>query len=61
MARLAPMIHSVNITNFKCFRELSLSGFGRLNVIVGDNASGKTAFLEAIYLSQTGRPAVRKS
>jgi ABC-type branched-subunit amino acid transport system ATPase component len=43
------MIESVEIENFRGFRELRLSGFRRINIVVGDNGAGKTAFLEALY------------
>jgi len=45
------MIESVEIENFRGFRELQLSGFRRINIIVGDNGAGKTGFLEAMYLA----------
>ena len=58
MTTLAPMIDSLQIKNFKCFRTLSLSDLGTLNVVVSDNASGKTALLESIFLSQVANPEV---
>ena len=39
------MIHSAEIRNFRCFKELSIDGCRRFNVIVGDNGAGKTALL----------------
>jgi len=45
------MIKSVDIQNFRCYEQLSLSNLGRVNVITGENASGKTALLEALYFS----------
>ncbi|MGO9087094.1 MAG: AAA family ATPase [Terriglobales bacterium] len=45
------MIDEINIQNFRCFASLRLSGLRRINVIVGRNSSGKTALLEAIFLS----------
>lgn len=44
------MIRSIDVRNFRCYKSLQLSGFERLNVIVGDNGSGKTALLESIFL-----------
>jgi AAA15 family ATPase/GTPase len=51
------MIESLDIKNFRCFENLSLQDLTRINVIVGRNASGKTALLEAIYLA-LGAPAL---
>src|ERR1700678_2711308 len=48
-------IAKVKITNFKCYEEtFSLPLNDGLNVIVGDNESGKTTILEAIHLALTG-------
>jgi predicted ATP-dependent endonuclease of OLD family len=44
------MIQSVEIRNFRCFREAKIEGLRRINVIVGGNGSGKTAFLEALFM-----------
>jgi AAA domain len=48
------MVTSVEIKNFRGFKELTVSGLAPVNVIVGDNASGKTALLETIYLAVSG-------
>ena len=48
------MVTSVEIRNFRGFRELTVSDLAPINVIVGDNASGKTAFLKSIYLAVSG-------
>jgi AAA15 family ATPase/GTPase len=45
------MIKSIEIHNFRCFSSVELSNCRRINVIVGKNASGKTAFLEALFLA----------
>jgi len=45
-----PMINSIHIENFRCFPKLVLKDFGKYNIIVGENGSGKTALLEAIFL-----------
>ena len=42
------MIESIEIENFKNIKNLSLSGFQKINIIVGDNAGGKTSLLEAM-------------
>lgn len=45
------MIEALRIDNFRCFGHVSVEGLKRINVIVGRNASGKTAFLEAVFLA----------
>ena len=45
------MIESMKIQNFRCFSELEVHGLKPVNIIVGENASGKSAFLEAIFLA----------
>jgi hypothetical protein len=52
------MIDSFSITNFRCFDSLRLSRLKRINLIVGDNATGKTTLLEAIRTARAGFPAV---
>jgi predicted ATPase len=52
------MIKSLTVRNFRCFEGLSLSDFRRVNIIVGRNAAGKTALLEAIRLALGGTPQV---
>ncbi len=50
------MIKELHIENFRCFKSTDLKGLGRINIIVGSNASGKTALLEAIRLAGAGTP-----
>lgn len=45
------MIRSINIRNFRCYKQLEMNVDKRLNVIVGDNGAGKTTLLEAIFLT----------
>jgi len=45
------MIESIDIENFRCFPVLRVTTLSRINMIVGRNSSGKTAFLESIFLS----------
>jgi len=52
------MIKSLHAENFRCFKELDLSDLRRVNVVVGKNATGKTALLEAIKIAVGGTPAV---
>ncbi|MGK7883161.1 MAG: ATP/GTP-binding protein [Crocosphaera sp.] len=44
------MIRDLNIKNYRCFEDFSVDGLAQVNLIVGDNNSGKTSLLEAIYL-----------
>jgi hypothetical protein len=48
------MIESVRIENFRCFRQVEVRDLRRISVLVGQNASGKTAFLEAVFLARGG-------
>lgn len=41
-------IHSINIKNFRLFDEFSLALGKNLNLVVGENNSGKTALIDAI-------------
>ena len=43
-------LKSIEINQFRGIQELSIFGFSDINLIVGDNNSGKTTFLEAIQL-----------
>ena len=45
------MIRTISVENFRCYRSLKIDKCERLNVIVGDNGSGKTALLEAMFLA----------
>ncbi len=50
------MIHSIEIKNFKGFKNFKVDHCNRVNVIVGDNGVGKTALLEAIFLALSATP-----
>jgi len=52
------MLSSLNVRNFRCFRELHLGGFEQFNVIVGESGSGKTALLESIFLVSGASPEI---
>lgn len=45
------MIKDVKIKNFRCFRNTEFKEFKQVNLIGGKNNSGKTAFLEAVFLN----------
>ncbi|MEG4113230.1 MULTISPECIES: ATP-binding protein [unclassified Microcoleus] len=44
------MLRDLTIQNYRCFRDFHIDDLARVNLIVGQNNSGKTTFLEAIYL-----------
>ena len=43
-------IKKIEINHFRGIKKLEVSRFSNINLIVGDNNSGKTSFLEAIQL-----------
>lgn len=45
------MIRSIDVRNFRCYRHLHIDDASRLNLVTGDNGSGKTSLLEAIFLA----------
>jgi energy-coupling factor transporter ATP-binding protein EcfA2 len=45
------MITQLEIKNYRCFDRLILRDFGRINILVGNSGSGKSAFLEALFLA----------
>lgn len=60
-------LSQLRLQNFRCFEAADLQPDPAINVITGDNASGKTTLLEAIYFLGRGqsfrqsgpRPAIR--
>lgn len=44
------MLTSLQLSNFRGFEQLELKRLNRVNLIVGDNNTGKTSILEALYL-----------
>ena len=44
------LIRDLTINGYRCFQDFSMDGLTRVNLLVGNNNSGKTSFLEAIYL-----------
>ena len=49
------MLRKLNLTNFRNYAHLDLSFDERPTVLVGNNATGKSNLLEAIYLLSTGK------
>jgi AAA15 family ATPase/GTPase len=52
-----PLIENLQITHFKCFKQLEVNGLGQVNLIGGKNNVGKTAFLEAVELFASANKA----
>ncbi|MHC5726831.1 MAG: AAA family ATPase, partial [Nostoc sp.] len=50
------MIKNIEIKNFRCFDELKVSGFEKINLISGKNNVGKTGLLEALFINSAPRP-----
>ncbi len=50
------MIKTIQIKNFRCFKDLYVRDLKPFNVLVGESGSGKTAFLEAIFLAGAASP-----
>lgn len=44
------MLRNLTIQNYRCFENFHMDGLERVNLFVGNNNSGKTSLLEAIYL-----------
>ena len=48
-------LEELKLVQFRSFPELTLKGFDTINALIGENGSGKTNVLEAIYLLSSGR------
>lgn len=44
------MLRDLFIKNYRCFEDFKIDGLEQVNLFVGNNNSGKTSLLEAIYL-----------
>jgi hypothetical protein len=51
------MLHAVHIDRYRGIARCVAEGFGRVNLVVGKNDSGKTSFLEAIELADEAENA----
>lgn len=51
-------LNSLEVRNFRAFRDLKIEHLGRVNLLVGKNNVGKTSLLEAIqlYASRASTP-----
>ena len=52
------MLSKIEINNFRCYKKLELKDLGRFNFIVGDNGTGKSSLLDAIYLCAGSSPEI---
>lgn len=50
------MIEGIEIERFRCFKHSKFGGFKQVNLIGGQNNSGKTSLLEVIFLAISGDP-----
>lgn len=48
-------IKSISVKNYRNYEQLKIDFDKKLNIIIGDNAQGKTNLLEAIYVSGFGK------
>ena len=44
------MLRNLTVKNYRCFKDFQINDLERVNLFVGNNNSGKTSLLEAIYL-----------
>ena len=49
-------IRSARIQNFRGFTDVALDDIRRVNIVVGQNGAGKTAFLEALFAATLDSP-----
>ena len=45
------MLKNIEVEHFRLFKQLSVKKLKRFNLITGRNASGKTTFLESLFLN----------
>src|ERR1043165_8813220 len=55
----ARMILATHIARYRGIRDLTLDGFGRVNLVIGRNDCGKTALMEALQLADDPDNAAR--
>jgi len=49
------MINDIQLSNFRCFKEQEITFTPGINLLIGENGSGKTSIIEALYLLGRGR------
>jgi hypothetical protein len=54
------MIRGVHIARFRGIRDLVADGLGRVNLVIGRNDCGKTAFMEALQLADDAEDAAHR-
>ena len=54
------MIRAAHITRFRGIADCVVDGFGRVNLVIGRNDCGKTAFMEALQLAEDAEDAVHR-
>ena len=52
------MIQSISVTNFRGFKSIDLSNMPRFNFLIGESGSGKTAFLESLWIAAGISPEI---
>src|SRR5947209_1080965 len=50
------MITSFALEHFRCFEKAHIDDLRRINIVVGDNATGKTSLGEAFYVATAASP-----
>lgn len=53
------MLKSFGVRNFRCLEDFEISNLSRVNLFVGDNNSGKTTLLEALFGHLTQANAIK--
>ena len=48
-------LEQIKLINFRSFETLTIDSFSQINCLVGENGSGKTNFLEGLYLLSSNR------
>lgn len=49
-------LERIKLLNFRNYTQLELNNLGNVNILIGNNGSGKTNFLEAIYMLSAAVP-----